>query len=155
MPPLLRVILNLMACALIVVAVLSRSIDSRSGASATTGPVHTANGPIAVTLTELSVLAKLKEIVWVDVRSAESYAKGHIPGARRIAPAEDASWRDRLSDRGAPNQIIVFYAQNALVGPAREEIDAFARTAQVPVYLYANGYSEWASALQLVNKNSN
>ena len=73
----------------------------------------------------------------IDVRDADSFAAGHLPGALRIAPGE-------LVDRLDPDRTVVLYA-----GEDAAAIDAsylLKRAGRTDVLALAGGLAAWERA---------
>lgn len=83
-----------------------------------------------------------KDVLWVDARSAEDFAKEHIPGALSLNEKNWESALPRLFETWQPPRSIVVYCSAGC--PASAKIAAkLAELGIEPVQIMEGGYEEW------------
>lgn len=86
-----------------------------------------------ITLGELRKLQKQGKVRLVDVREAENYEKGHIPGAESIPYSEEPEFLEKFQKTG----VIVISCDR---GNLSAKVTLRMRKAGYPAYSLAGGY---------------
>lgn len=98
-----------------------------------------AAGPALTTL-QATQLINAKNAQVIDVRSAEDFAKGSLPGARNM-PA--ASVKDRAGELKKDRPVIVVCNSGTTAGPAAAQLRA---AGIAEVFVLAGGLAAWREA---------
>lgn len=98
-----------------------------------------AAGP-AVTTLEATRLINSKNAQIVDVRSADDFAKGSLPGAKNIPLA---AVKDRAGELKKDKPVIVVCDRGATAGPAAAQLRA---AGLAEVYVLTGGLAAWREA---------
>jgi rhodanese-related sulfurtransferase len=98
-----------------------------------------AGGPLLTTL-QATQLINSKNAQVLDVRSAEDFAKGSLPGARNV-PA--ASVKDRAGELKKDRPVIVVCNSGTTAGPAAAQLRA---AGVAEVFVLAGGLAAWREA---------
>lgn len=94
-----------------------------------------AQAPISVSTEQAMTLWREKSALFVDARSAEAYARGHIAGAVRYEPGDTS---------GLPSEILlVVYCDDALCSLSREAAQALQTQGFTLVAVYEEGLGGW------------
>lgn len=92
--------------------------------------------------------------VFIDARTADVFAEGHIPGAFQCFPFEIEKCIDQVLEHAEPADKVVVYCNGGdcedSIFMCRELIAAGLARSQV--YLYAGGWKEWEDSGQPIEK---
>jgi rhodanese-related sulfurtransferase len=83
-----------------------------------------------------------RKTTFVDVRSAEDYAKGHIPGAVNL-PLKDGFTSDALSAVVKKNKSVVFYCNGIKCQASSKATQQALDWGWTSVFYYRVGFPEW------------
>jgi rhodanese-related sulfurtransferase len=107
--------------------------------------------PGGVTITEALQLVKEQRIIWLDARSSEQFAKGHIPGA---LPLNEMDWEeqvapvfDALQNDGGKSTVVI-YCDAARCEASKRIRDKMLTLplGDFPIVVLHGGYPAWQEA---------
>lgn len=87
-----------------------------------------------------------QNIVWVDARSEQDYAQGHVTGAILLT---EEKWESQLGDlfqAWQPDQLIIVYC-NAGCQASHKVADRLRDLGLEPIYVLKGGYDAWKQNL--------
>ena len=84
-----------------------------------------------------------KKTTFIDVRSAEDYKKGHIPGAINLSLKEDGFNSEALSAVVKKNKSVVFYCNGVTCQASSKATKLALDWGWTSVFYYRVGFPEW------------
>lgn len=86
-----------------------------------------------------------KKVPFIDVRSAEYYEKGHIPGAINL-PLKDGFSSEALSAVAKKNKPVLFYCNGVKCQASSKAAQQALDWGWTSVFYYRGGFPEWQKA---------
>jgi 3-mercaptopyruvate sulfurtransferase SseA len=96
---------------------------------------------------QVRVLAQKQPVVWVDARSAEKFAAGHVPDAVNLQLAAWDAGLAALLPRWKPESLVVVYCDDPGCGLS-EQVAQRLRAAGMPTVVVLDG--GWAEAQKML-----
>ena len=84
-----------------------------------------------------------KKTTFIDVRSAEDYKEGHIPGAINLSLKEDGFTSETLSAVVKKNKSVVFYCNGVTCQASAKATKLALDWGWTSVFYYRVGFPEW------------
>ena len=101
--------------------------------------------PLAVDLA--AVRSWGDQVIWIDARSAEEFAQGHIPGAIRLNESQWAALEPAVVERWTPDVKLVVYCSSTGCNASKAIARQLRQQMQWDnVYWLAGGYEAWQEA---------
>lgn len=102
--------------------------------------------PLPLGLMQVKELYDRKEGTFVDARDMETYAAGHIKGARSLPPGEADAGLAAFSIKVRPETTIVVYCNGFDCRDSMELGSRLLKAGYQKVYVFLGGYPEWRDA---------
>lgn len=97
-----------------------------------------------LTLAEIRQDPRLSQALWIDARSPEAYALGHVPGAVRLSEAEWETSLPGVLEKWQPEIPVIVYCSSAQCGTAQSVADRLRRELGCDhVYVLRGGWEAW------------
>jgi len=87
-----------------------------------------------------------KSALFLDARSPEDYAKGHLPGSLVLFNEEFEEYYPDLEDQIKAADRVITYCDGIECGRAPEIAGRLLELVEVPVFCFTDGYPAWTKA---------
>lgn len=142
---------GILAVSILAGAGITGAVQANEMAKEAAAESHGTAAPVTVTeLKEVSadglqkLIAENKNLIIIDSRGAEDYAKGHIPNAIPLT-ADEASVEKLAAIAPAKDATLVFYCGGIKCPASGKTAHKAAEAGYTNIYKYAAGMDDWAA----------